>query len=252
MSSKDTPDTARLSPADAADLAARVVEHVDTWLTRDDRIASIIVLGGPPDLEQETLRRDDEQRREQAQANLICDGRLLATALVAHDLDSAPLLTLLNHTKPGDCIRGANAAKAVWPQVKVALQVAAIRLRKVNTDAIPSTLTPEDGAATAEQTEVADAAAGARPSSVPRQVSPTLLQADAPTSKDVAQNVAEAASRKPRARRGRKPDTDPKADARIAEAWATRQYRTFAELERELKLGKGEGKRAVDRHRKRK
>lgn len=151
MSSKDAPNTARLSPADAADLADRVVEHAESWLTRDDRIAPIIVLGGPPDLEQETLRRDDEHRREQAQADLIRDGRLLAAALVAYDLDSAPLLTLLNHTKPGHCIHGAVAAEALWPQVEVALQVAAFRLRKINTDASPSTLTPENGAATAEQ-----------------------------------------------------------------------------------------------------
>ena len=178
MSSKDAPDTARLSPADAADLATRVIEHAETWLTRDDRIAPIIVLGGPPDLEQETLRRDDEQRREQAQADLIRDGGPLAAALVAHDLDSAPLLTLLNHTNPGHCIRGANAAEAVWPQVKVSLQVAVIRLRKVNSNASPSTLTAENGAATAEQTEVADVAAGARPSSVPRQVSPARSHSD--------------------------------------------------------------------------
>ena len=178
MSSKDAPNTARLSPADAADLADRVIEHAETWLTRDDRIAPIIVLGGPPNLEQETLRRDDEQRREQAQADLIRDGGPLAAALVAHDLDSAPLLTLLNHTNPGHCIRGANAAEAVWPQVKVSLQVAVIRLRKVNSNASPSTLTPENGAATAEQTEVADVAAGARPSSVPRQVSPARSHSD--------------------------------------------------------------------------
>lgn len=55
-----------------------------------------------------------------------------------------------------------------------------------------------------------------------------------------------------RRRRGRKPDTDPKADAGIAKAWATRQYRTYADLERELNLPVGEAKRACDRHRKRK
>ncbi len=59
-------------------------------------------------------------------------------------------------------------------------------------------------------------------------------------------------TRKPRTKRGRKPDTDPKEDKRITEAWAAGQYRTFADLERELKLEQGEGKRAVDRHRKRK
>lgn len=71
-------------------------------------------------------------------------------------------------------------------------------------------------------------------------------------SQDATPKVAEAAARKSRARRGRKPDTDPKADARIAEAWATGQYRTFADLERELKLPSRGAKLAIDRHRKRK
>ncbi len=91
-----------------------------------------------------------------------------------------------------------------------------------------------------------------KPATDPKQIPPAPLQADAPTTIDVTQNVAEATLRKPRAKRGRKPDTDPKEDKRIAEAWATGQYRTFADLERELELDKGEGKRAVDRHRKRK
>ena len=71
-------------------------------------------------------------------------------------------------------------------------------------------------------------------------------------SQDATPKVAEAAARKSRARRGRKPDTDPKDDKRIAEAWASRQYKTFADMERELDLPTGAGKRAVDRHRKRK
>jgi hypothetical protein len=50
-------------------------------------------------------------------------------------------------------------------------------------------------------------------------------------------------------KRGRTPDTDPKKDKRLAEAWATGRYRTFAELDTAEKLGKGEAKRAVDRHR---
>lgn len=54
-----------------------------------------------------------------------------------------------------------------------------------------------------------------------------------------------------RGRPGRKPDTDPKEDKRIFEAWQSGQYKTYAELENELRLLKGEGKRACDRHRKR-
>ncbi len=75
-----------------------------------------------------------------------------------------------------------------------------------------------------------------------------------PAKPAVGKRVGEPATemRKLQPKRGRKPDTDPKEDKRIAEAWATGQYRTFADLERELELDKGEGKRAVDRHRKRK
>ena len=57
---------------------------------------------------------------------------------------------------------------------------------------------------------------------------------------------------KPRAKPGRKPDTDRKEDARVAVAWATGQHRRYADLERDLRLPPGAAKRALDRHRKRK
>lgn len=60
-----------------------------------------------------------------------------------------------------------------------------------------------------------------------------------------------AETRKPRAKRGPKLKTDRKADKRVADAWVTGRYETFADLERELKLSAGSAKRAVDRHRKR-
>jgi hypothetical protein len=74
-----------------------------------------------------------------------------------------------------------------------------------------------------------------------------------PAKMDGGPDVAKppASAHKPRPKRGRKPDTDPKADARIVEAWATRQYGSIAELERAFGLRKGDGKRAMDRHRKR-
>lgn len=52
-----------------------------------------------------------------------------------------------------------------------------------------------------------------------------------------------------RGRGGRKPHSDGEADRRIAEAWASRQYQTYAELDRELGLTKGATKRALDRDR---
>jgi hypothetical protein len=56
---------------------------------------------------------------------------------------------------------------------------------------------------------------------------------------------------KGRRRRGRKPDTDPKADKRIADAWETKRFRTYAECARELRITPREVKAALDRHRKR-
>jgi len=50
---------------------------------------------------------------------------------------------------------------------------------------------------------------------------------------------------------GRPPDTDPKADKRVAEAWATRQYKTYADLGRENGMTGNEVRAAIDRHRKR-
>jgi len=56
-------------------------------------------------------------------------------------------------------------------------------------------------------------------------------------------------------RRGRTPDTDPKEDKRIADAWKTGRYRTYEACGREFGMtGENIGRRvklAVDRHRKR-
>ena len=147
-------------PAQTADLADRFIDHVEAWLTGNDQSIPMVSLDWPDDHPQNVLRRQDERRREQAQADLIRDGRLLAAALVAYGLDSAPLLTLLNHTKPGECIGGANTAEAVWAQAQVALQVASIQLRQLNTNAGSSTLPTEDSAVAATGTEAAMPAVG--------------------------------------------------------------------------------------------
>ncbi len=86
----------------------------------------------------------------------------------------------------------------------------------------------------------------------PGNTPPTRDEPGAAVSKDGTPNVTASASRRPRAKRGRKPNTDPKADARIAEAWATGEYQTLEALGRELKLEKVKVRRALDRHRKRK
>lgn len=71
--------------------------------------------------------------------------------------------------------------------------------------------------------------------------SPTIIKPDAGTAEEP----------KKRKRPGRKRKSDVKVDKRIYEAWATALYPTYAELEAAMKLPKGEGKRACDRHRKR-
>jgi hypothetical protein len=63
--------------------------------------------------------------------------------------------------------------------------------------------------------------------------------------------TGQPAGDKGKRRRGRKPDTDPKADKRIADAWGTQHYRTYADCARELGNSAKEVKAALDRHRKR-
>jgi hypothetical protein len=49
---------------------------------------------------------------------------------------------------------------------------------------------------------------------------------------------------------GRKPDTDPKADKRIVDAWKTGRYKTYEQLAKALGgMTKKQVKRAIDRHR---
>jgi hypothetical protein len=52
-------------------------------------------------------------------------------------------------------------------------------------------------------------------------------------------------------KRGRPVETDLSADKCIYDAWKTYRYETYADLERELKMKKGEVKHAIDRHKKR-
>ena len=70
-------------------------------------------------------------------------------------------------------------------------------------------------------------------------------------STDVADSESTQRKR-PSAKRGRKVDTDPKEDKRIADAWASGLHDSFADLERILGLKEGDAKLAMDRHRKRK
>jgi hypothetical protein len=51
---------------------------------------------------------------------------------------------------------------------------------------------------------------------------------------------------------GRPPDTDPKKDFKIAEAWLTRRYATYQDLASALRIPEREVRLAIDRHRHRK
>ncbi len=65
-------------------------------------------------------------------------------------------------------------------------------------------------------------------------------------------DAAELGSQKRKSRRGRKMVSDPKEDARIAEAWASGSYEKHADLAQGLGLPERDVKRALDRDRKRK
>ncbi|MCH8165365.1 MAG: hypothetical protein IH889_07125 [Planctomycetes bacterium] len=118
-------DPEHRSPAQAADLADRFIDHVEAWLTRNDRIFPMVMLDWPEDHPQLALRRDDERRREHIKADFLHDGRLLAVSLSRLGFDASGLLRLLNAATGDD----AGRAGDVWPEVKVSLQLAIIQLR---------------------------------------------------------------------------------------------------------------------------
>jgi hypothetical protein len=60
-----------------------------------------------------------------------------------------------------------------------------------------------------------------------------------------------APDRRPKKPTGRPPDTDPKEDQRLAEAWASGKYTRLADLAREFGMKKADVVKALDRHRKR-
>lgn len=69
---------------------------------------------------------------------------------------------------------------------------------------------------------------------------------------DVSQSTAPGDKMAPpKGKRGRPQDTDPAEDRRIAEAWATKQYKTREALAQSFGMSKPEAIRAIDRHRKR-
>ncbi|UCC31326.1 MAG: hypothetical protein JSU86_03435 [Phycisphaerales bacterium] len=176
------------------------------------------------------------------------EAELVAGGYVSSRLRSekAPtLVRLLKDVKTADALRGAEPGGEgpshvllSWEKTKVAPQRDVIRLRQAN-------------AAPSQQSNAADAPAGAQPPGGPSQVQLTQHLAETTPTINTTPDLAEAPKSKPRAKRGRKPETDAKADKRIAEAWSSEQYPTFEALGRALKLSTREVRLAVDRHRKR-
>jgi hypothetical protein len=70
---------------------------------------------------------------------------------------------------------------------------------------------------------------------------------------DPSRGVKDLEANRPKARRpgGRPSDTDHKKDKRVAEAWDSGNYSTYAELARELKMSPKDVEYAIWRHRKR-
>lgn len=109
MSERDIPDPASLRPIDIANLADEVIAHTNTWLTRDRRIAPIVLLDEPIESEQSQLRREDEQRRESARVELTRVGKTVAAAVAHVVADLRPLLELLDCAEREDQIGGMSA-----------------------------------------------------------------------------------------------------------------------------------------------
>lgn len=132
MPNNDPPVPDRPLPAEVAGLTESLIEGIEAWLARDDRIIPLVSLGWPEDHPQMVLRREDAQRRENAKAGILRDGKSLTAALDRFDLDSTPLLRLLNHAKASEY----NDADKLWPDVKVFLQRSAIRLRNIGLESV--------------------------------------------------------------------------------------------------------------------
>lgn len=134
---------------------------------------------------------------------------------------------------------GPSQVLASWERIRVALHRDVIQLRQTN-------------AAPSPQSKAVDAQPGAQPLYGPSQAQLTQHLAEATPVTNAMPNSVEGPKSKPRTKPGRKPDTDPKEDKRIADGWSSGQYKTFADMEREMGLCKGAARRAIDRHRKRK
>ena len=238
----DIPNADELSPVDVARLAELFIRYVTDYLESDERYDPLAATadpaghGPPPQAESRKGPKAVDERRNEAAARIRRYGPALSDALTRYGHDPDGVRSVVHCAGPEG--GGPKCALLGWEQTKVALQRDVIQLRQAD-------LAPPS------QSKAASVRAGTQPPSMPGQAPPTRSQADAATSNDATPTMAEAAAPKRRAKQGRKPKTDPKADERIAEAWSSRQYKTFADLEQRLNLPAGTARRALDRHRKR-
>jgi hypothetical protein len=82
---------------------------------------------------------------------------------------------------------------------------------------------------------------------------PERVAAGPPTSEPTGEpaRAEQAEGSRPKRRRGRKTDTDPTADRRVADAWQTGSYKDYEECGQALGMSGREVKLAIDRDRKR-
>lgn len=135
----DQPRPKHIILTEVARLADRVISLTKSWLTRDPRIAPIVVIGGRDDPQDSKLRREDEERRDRARLELLEAGKAAAAAIVDHVGDLAPLLKLIDCAERDDQVGGASArfsAKLLLQQVIYRCSLTSATSRTVGSDAV--------------------------------------------------------------------------------------------------------------------
>ena len=146
---------------------------------------------------------------------LLDNGPALAEVLERRGFDSSGVLRVLHRASESGY--GSPSILPKWESIKVALQRAAIQFGKSE----PTRGDPPPSAVTPKQTE----------------------------GKGGAGSTPLAAKKTAKRNRGRKLETDPKADKKVADAWATGQYKTYAELGQGLGKSEREVYLSLERHR---
>lgn len=234
----DVPDPQAMEHSDVADLADRFIRFVIQYLQRHN-FESLIASEARRGRDSGETMSDDFAKRAMeagrathtAAAQIRRYGPALAGGFERYGYDSARVLSIVHCAGPAG--GGPAYVGPTWEEARVAIQQASIRLRQhlrgVSVPQSNSAAVPESGQAS--------------------------VLTDSPI-KDQVTELKPADRLKPshtgsKRAGGRKPRYDRNEDKRIAGAWYSGHYKTFADIERELNMPPGTAKRAVDRHRKR-